>query len=938
MDVPGPFFYLCGQSAVINIASLRYNYRMSKRERLVLVDGSAVFHRGYHAIPHLTAADGTPTNATFGFTTMMLKMLSDLKPKYAIVAWDKSSDTFRKDMYPEYKATRKKQPDDLYAQIPSAREVTEALGLPWIELEKYEADDIIGTLGRQAEQQGLETIIVTGDKDELQLIDNFTKVYTMRRGITDTVIYDLEALKERYGVTPKQFIDLKALQGDASDNIPGVSGVGEKTAIDLITSYGSLEGVYENIDELKGKLKERLENDRDTAFLSRELATIVCDAPVELDLKPARVGHYDRQHIHDLFRRLEFKSLLTKLPPEAAAPGVNPSLFDQPEEAKEKIRAHLGKVDYQAVTTDKQLQDLVARLAQSRVFAFDTETDSIDDNSAGLVGISICFEEGRAYYIPLKHLEGTQLDRDEVCNALKPVFENNKIGKVAHNAKFDYKVLARYGIKTAPIVFDTMIAAFLLNPIGRSQSLDDLSYREFGIEMIPISELIGAGRNQITFDGVPIDKATIYAAEDADMTWRLYQLLRPQLEQSGSLDELAKKTEWPLIEVLGDMELTGIMLDVDFLSDLQSKFAVEIEKVQEKIYKEAGESFNIASPAQLADILYDRLGLDKHGVKKGKTGFSTAASELEKLRDAHPIIPLISEYRELSKLQSTYVEALPKQVDAENRLHTNFSQTIAQTGRLSSNNPNLQNIPVRTELGREIRKAFLAPKGRVLVSADYSQIELRVAAALSKDKGMIDTFKQGIDLHQQTAAEMYGVPLEKVTKDQRYSAKTINFGVLYGMSPHGLSVATGMSRDEATAFIDRYFEIRKTLKDYIEVTKQFAREHGYTETLLGRRRPAPEINSNNFQIRTATERIAVNVPIQGTAADLMKLAMIEIAKKLPKEANLLLQIHDELIAEADESQAGEVGQIMKEIMESVYRLDVPIVADVSVGKNWGDLK
>ncbi len=911
---------------------------MAKRERLVLVDGSAVFHRGYHAIPHLTNAEGIPTNATFGFTTMLLKVLADLKPKYAIVAWDKSGDTFRKDQYPEYKATRKKQPDDLYAQMPYAREVTEALGLPWVELHKYEADDIIGTLGRQAEKRGLETIIVTGDKDELQLIDEYTKVYTMRRGFTDTVIYDLDALKDRYGVTPKQFIDLKALQGDASDNIPGVAGVGEKTAMNLITTYGSLEGVYDHIDELKGKLKERLENDKDNAFMSRELATIVCDAPVDLELESAKVGHYDRQHIHDLFRRLEFKSLLNKLPAEASLePGV-PTLFDpQPEEPAEKVRSHIENADYRAVTTAEDLKKLVDELSKQKAFAFDTETTSVDDNTAELVGISVSFKEGSGYYIPVAHLEGVQLKLEDVCNTLKPVFEDESIGKVAHNAKFDYKVLKRFNIETKPIVFDTMIAAFLLNPIGRSPSLDDLAYREFGIEMIPITDLIGTGRNQITFDGVDIEKAVQYAAEDADMTWRLYQVQKPLLDKDEKLDGLAKQTEWPLISVLGDMELEGILLDVDFLNKLSKKFAQEIEDLQKRIFEQAGEQFNISSPAQLADILFNRLGLETAGVKKGKTGFSTAANELEKLRDAHPIIPLIGEYRELTKLQSTYIEALPKQVDAYNRLHTNFSQTIAQTGRLSSNNPNLQNIPVRTEIGREIRKAFLAPKGRTLVSADYSQIELRVAAALSKDKGMIETFKKGIDLHQQTAAEMYGVPLDKVTKEQRYSAKTINFGVLYGMSPHGLSVATGMNREEATAFINRYFEIRKTLKDYIEETKQFARENGYTETLFGRRRPSPEINSNNFQVRSAAERIAVNVPIQGTAADLMKLAMIAISDKMPQNAKLLLQIHDELIAEADDSKAKEVGSIMKETMESIFKLEVPIVADVSIGKNWGEL-
>jgi DNA polymerase-1 len=918
---------------------------MPKRDRLVLVDGSAVFHRGYHALPPLSNSQGRPTNATLGYATILLKVLADLKPKYVIVTWDKSSDTFRKDMYPEYKAHRKKQPDDLYAQIPDTREVTEALGIPWSELAKYEADDIIGTLGRQAEQQGLETIIVTGDKDEFQLIDENTKVYTMRRGFTDTVIYDLAALHDRYGVTPRQFIDLKALQGDSSDNIPGVPGVGEKTAKDLITTYGSLDEVYKNLDQLKGKLKERLEENKDLAYLSLTLSTIVCDAPVKLELKPAILGQYDKQHIHDLFRKLEFKSLLTKLPPEMATPSATPTLFDDAEPIPQKQRDHLKDVAYTAVTTQKQLSDLVTKLEKADAIAFDTETTSVDDVTAELVGISVSVAAKEAYYIPVAHQQGEQLALETVIAALKPIFENPKIGKVAHNAKYDYKILTRHGLRPAPITFDTMIAAFILNPLARSQSLDDLTYKEFGVEMIPISELIGTGKAQTTFDAAPIDQATIYAAEDADMTWRLYEIMAPQIKKEG-FTKLVEQTEWPLIEVLGDMELAGIELDTGFLKKFEGVLDKNIAKLKEQIWKAAGEEFNIASPAQMADILYNKLDLNKVGVKKGKTGFSTAASELEKLRHEHPIIDLITEYRELTKLQSTYVTTLPEQVDKNSRVHTRFSQAIAPTGRLSSNDPNLQNIPVRTQIGREIRKAFVAPKGRVLVSADYSQIELRVAAALSKDKGMIETFKQGIDLHQQTAAEMFGVPLDQVTKDQRSSAKTINFGVLYGMSPHGLSVATGMTREEATAFIDRYFEIRQTLKKYIEDTKAFAHKHLYTETLLGRRRPCPEINSNNFQIRNAAERFAVNVPIQGTATgDIMKLAMIKLdgqfkelsGKTNPPTAQILLQIHDELIVEADARQGEAVAKLMKETMENIYDLGVPIVVDTAVGSNWGEL-
>ncbi len=906
----------------------------------MLIDGSAVFHRGYHAIPHLSNSEGVPTNAVYGFTTIMLKVLSELKPKYAIVAWDKSGDTFRKDMFPQYKATRKKQPDDLYEQIPYARQVTEALALPWLELHKFEADDIIGTLGRQAERQGLETIIVTGDKDEFQLIDQNTKVYTMKRGFTDTVIYDLAAIYERYGVTPQQFIDVKALMGDSSDNIPGVEGVGEKTATGLIKTHGSLDGVYKNLDQIKGKLRERLEVNKDIAYLSQKLSTIACDAPIELNLRVAEVGKFNRQEAHDLFRKLGFKTLLSKLPGDAPVPEPGPpTLFDvgkEPEAPPQKERVHLGEVKYVAVTTKETLESAVNQLQAAKVIAFDTETTDVDEMKATLVGVSLSMEEKSAWYFPVGHREGTQLTEEQVLEALRPVLENPGIAKVGHNAKYDYKLLRRYGINVAPITFDTMIAAFILNPLGRSQSLDELVYNEFGFEMIPIANLIGKGRSQICFDEVLIEDAVTYAAEDADMSLRLYNLMNPQIAEQG-FTRLVESTEWPLIPILGDMEMAGIELNVPFLKAFNEQLTKNIAGLQERIWASAGEQFNIGSPAQLSDILFNRLGLSKIGVKKGKTGFSTAASELDKLRGEHEIIPMISEYRELTKLQSTYVEALPQLVDDRSRLHTRFNMTIAQTGRLSSHDPNLQNIPVRTEIGREIRKAFVAPKGRVLISADYSQIELRVAAALSQDQGMIETFRQGIDLHQQTAAEMFGVPLEQVTKAQRYSAKTINFGVLYGMSPHGLSVATGMTREEAVSFIERYFEIRQPLRRYIEQTKEFARTKLYTETILGRRRPCPEINSNNFQIRQAAERFAVNVPIQGSAADIIKLAMVALPAKLPGGSQLLLQIHDELIVEADAAQGEEVARIMTQTMVNIHDIGVPIAVDTAIGSSWGDL-
>jgi DNA polymerase-1 len=521
---------------------------------------------------------------------------------------------------------------------------------------------------------------------------------------------------------------------------------------------------------------------------------------------------------------------------------------------------------------------------------------------------------------------------------LKPLLEDPRVGKVGHNLKFDYQVLRRYGVTLAPIIFDTMVAGFVVNPLARAQTLSDLAYEELGIEMIPIEDLIGKGKEQITFDVATIEDATRYAAEDADVAWRLYNQLAPEIE-TGNFEKLVQETEWPLIPVLAEMELAGIELDKDFLKDFSKTITKRIMDLEQDIWKVAGGAFNIASPNQLQDVLFNKLGMPTQGVKKGKTGYSTAASELDRLRGAHPIIDLITEYRELMKLKTTYVDALPTQVNpSDGRIHTSFSQVIAQTGRLSSTNPNLQNIPVRTELGREIRKAFVAPKGRTFVSADYSQIDLRVAAALSKDKNMIQTFKDGIDLHQQTAAELYGISIDEVTKEQRYNAKTINFGVLYGMSPHGLSVATGMTREEAVKFIERYYELRPGLAKYIEETKAFARKNEYTATLWGRKRPCPEINSNNYVVSQSAERMAVNVPIQGTSADVIKLAMIALAPVLPEGAIQLLQIHDELIVETDEGNAEEVAKLMRETMEGVANIGVPLASETNIGKNWGDLK
>jgi DNA polymerase-1 len=912
---------------------------MTKRKKLVIFDGHALVHRGYHAIPYLSTKDGTPTNAVYGFTMMMLLALRELKPDYVAVAWDAPGKTFRHDDFKDYKATRKKADQELYDQLPITKEVISAFNIPLLEQSGFEADDIIGSLSKQYEDK-VDVVIVTGDMDELQLVSDKTTVFTMRKGFSDTFIYDEKAVHDKYGVTPEEFIVYKALKGDTSDNIPGVSGVGDKTATDLVSKYQTLDNIYKHLDDLKPAVRNKMEAGKDSAYLSEKLSTIKRDMKLDFDLKDSVIHEYDRKKVYDLFHKLEFRTLLSKLPAEK----ITDEQTELSQESEQKIttkynRTHLKSVKYHLITNLAELKDLSKKLKAQKLISFDTETDSVDEVEANLVGASFSFKEGEAYYVPLAHDELTEIGYEEFIDVIGPILTDKSIGKVGHNIKYDYVVMKQFGIDVAPIAFDTMVAAFLISPIGRAQTLSQLAYEELGISMIDIEELIGKkGKNQLTFNKIAIKEAGQYAAEDADITLRLYNKLKSELDKIGELTKLAKQMEWPLIEVLGDMEYKGVELDVEFLNKLSDKYSTIIEGLQTKIWKIAGGQFNISSPAQLQKILFEKLKIDSTGLKKTKTGISTAASELEKLRGKHEIVDMMFEYRELTKLTTTYVDALPKLVKPDGRIHTSYNQTIAQTGRLSSTNPNLQNIPTRTEAGREIRKAFVAPKGRVFISADYSQIELRLAAALAKDEPMIKAFKSGADIHTATAAEMFGVKQSEVTKDQRYGAKTINFGVLYGMNPHGLSVATGFDYDKAREFIDRYFSLRKGVADYIASVKKFAHDNNYTETIFGRRRPCPDVRSSNFIIRAAAERAAVNMPLQGTAADMMKIAMISIHKKLPKDADLILQIHDELIVECNQEDAKKVEKIVKDEMEKVHKFEVPIEVEVHHGTSWGSLK
>jgi len=909
-----------------------------KREKFVVFDGNAIVHRAYHAIPPMTTSRGEVVNAAYGYTSMILKVFSELSPDYAAVAFDLAAPTFRHQEYAEYKATRVKGPDDLYEQFRRVREITEALSIPIFEKEGYEADDVIGTISKQVSRD-IDVVIVTGDLDELQLVAENVKVYTMRRGFTDTVIYDLNAVKERYGLTPEEFIDYKALKGDASDNIPGVAGIGEKTACDLILRYQNIENLYKHLDELKGKIKEKLENGKESAFISKKLSRIDTDVLLRIDLDKARTHEFDRQVVFNLFRELEFKSLLNRLPDERK----QADLFGKIK----KEKPHLKECRYHLVNSVKALEELVSKIKESMMFSIDTETDSINSIKANLVGLSISFQEGTAYYIPIAHQEGENLQKDLAIEKLNPIFSNKKIKKIGHNLKYDYIVLSRAGFKLKGIYFDTMIAAYLLNQNLRSPKLDDLAFRELGIEKISIKEIIGDGKHQTTFDQVPHEIAYKYACEDADIPLRLFKILDARLRKNN-LKKLFYKIEMPLVTILAEMEMAGILVDSKVLNIISKKFETRIKILEKEIYDYAGEKFNINSPSQLQKILFEKLNLqdlifDKKELKKVKSGgYSTGAEELLKLQEAHPIITKISDYRELTKLKSTYIDTLPKLINkATGRIHTNFNQAITATGRLSSSDPNLQNIPIRTDEGREIRKAFIAGEGNVLLSVDYSQIELRVIADLADDKEMIETFKRGEDVHASTAAKVYGVAIDQVDESMRRKAKAVNFGIIYGVRAHGLKQSTGMSREEAQDFIDKYFEINKGVKKYTEKIIEKARAQGYVETIFGRKRFLPEITSNNFIIRGQAERMALNMPIQGTAADIIKLAMIEITERLPQvsmKSRMLLQVHDELVFEVPENELKKVQVFVTEIMERTIKLKVPVKASAASGKNWAEAK
>jgi len=919
---------------------------MPEKKKLVLIDGHALAYRAFHALPPtLSTKSGELTNATFGFTSMLLNVLRDERPDYIIVAFDVGR-TFRHEEYPEYKAHRREMPEDLHYQFERIREIIKALNIPIVEAPGYEADDVLGTLARQAAAQGLETLIVTGDTDIFQLIDERTRVLISGRRFSDTVVYDEQGIEKRYGLKPAQLVDYKAIVGDTSDNIPGVRGVGKKTATTLLQKYGSIENIYQHLDEVKStRFREALAKARDAAFLSKHLATIVTDVPVSLDLGACRFGSFDRARLKEIFRELEFRSLMDRLPGgEVSGPPQQLSLFGQ-ETSTSRERTTL--TEHQVIVTEPALDALVERLHRAQAVTFDVETTSTDAMQAELVGIALTDEPGKGAYIPVGHRTeaGNQLPLDAVLNKLKPILTDPRIARYAHNGKYDITVLARHGLPIPDLAFDTMIAEWLIDPASRNLGLKNLAQARLEVEMTPISELIGKGKKQTTMDRVSVERVAPYAAADVDMTHRLVSVLEPELRKRA-LWKLFTEVEMPLVTVLAAMEMRGVKLDVKYLDKMSAELQKRLAALEREIQDMVGYKFNIGSTQQLSKALFHTLGLPAQGVPKTKSGhYSTAASVLENLRGKHKIIDLLLEHRQLSKLRSTYVKALPALVNPRTgRVHTSFNQTGTVTGRLSSSEPNLQNIPIRTEMGRQVRRAFVAGEGHLFLAADYSQVELRILAHISQDPAMLEAFRRGEDIHATTAAALYDVPLSQVTPAMRRVAKTTNFAISYGVTGYGLSQQTELTPEQGNEFIASYFARFPRVKAYLDETRRRAAEQGYVETLLGHRRYFPELKSDSkiyAGARAAAERMAINAPIQGTAADIIKIAMVRLHRTLRERglrAGMILQVHDELVLEVPEDEVQTVAPLVREIMEGAYPLDVPLRVDMKLGKNWLEME
>ncbi len=934
---------------------------MPPKPKMLIIDGKALVYRSFYALPPtMNTKTGEQVNAVYGFTTVLIKAINEFHPDYIVLTMDKKGPTFRHKKYKEYKATREKAPEDLYAQIPRIKDMAEMFGIPVYEKQRYEADDLIGTITHQVDSK-IEKTIVTGDLDTLQLINSHTKVYTISRGVTESVIYDTEKVKERYNLAPEQMIDFKALAGDTSDNIPGVRGIGEKTASSLLTEFGNLNNIYRYLEagnnkkekKIKPKTEELLKQYKQESYLSQDLATIRCAVDMDFDLEKTKFTGVNKEEVVALFSELEFKSLLPRIKDIKNQTGQTEA------EGKDKFVRNDQEFDYKIIEKEEHFKDFFKKIKTKKRFTFDVETTSFDPLASYLLGISFSWKQGEAYYLKI-HNEQYRNQNENInlfnyakeektinmhpwLKMLKDIFEDKKIEKIGHNIKFDIRVIQAQGIDIQGARFDTMIASYLLNPGSRQHGLDALVFSELGFEKITKEDLLGKGKTKQKFQEIELKKLGLYSCEDADFTNRLINPSKKQLQEQDMWG-LFLDMEMPLVKVLAQMENNGVILEPKIFQRLHKEVSDKLNNLEEEIHKLAGVNFNISSPKQLKNILYEKLDIPTNDISKTKTGYSTAADELEKIKDQHKIVPLIQKHRELEKLLNTYIDVLPQLVNSNtNRIHTSFNQTVTATGRLSSTDPNLQNMPIRTELGKKIRKGFVAPKGFKIVSLDYSQIELRLAAHMSGDETMIKYFQDDKDVHTATAAEINDVSLEKVTKQMRQEAKAINFGLLYGQGPYGLSQTADIPFVRAKEFIQQYFDVFKGIKKYINECVKTVEEKGYAETMFGRKRYVPEINSEVSRTKKGAERIAINTPLQGSSADMIKQAMIEIYKMINKEyennrVRMLIQVHDELLFEVKQDKLKEVSEKIRDIMSNVVKLQVPLKVDIGVGDNWGELQ
>lgn len=928
--------------------------------KLFLIDGMSLVFRAYHAMLRsgLKNSNGEPTYAVFGFTNIITSFLEKYNPKHVAVVFDRSEPTFRHDMFEDYKGNRDEFPEELVPQLAKIKELLDLMSLPRIEKAGLEADDIIGTLSKEASKDNWEVLCVTSDKDFYQLVDNNIKILKPGLKGEDFSLIDYDGVEKKFGVKPDGVIDVQALWGDSVDNIPGVKGVGEKTAIPLIQKYGSIENLYEHLDEIEKKgLKNKLENDRENAFLSKKLVTIKIDAEIDECKDDCVLGDAKYNDLDKFFADLGFNTIRRKWRERAAMQGIAETIE---QENKHKTIDDVKK-DYQFIDSKTKLNELVKKIEDAEILSFDLETDSLDRDKCKIIGIAFSIKEGEAFYIPTDGLtnddEGTKknsslFDDDsdmikvwssmlpfyELLDALKPILENDSVAKIGQNIKFDAYILKRFGVDVSPLAFDSMVASYVIDP-DQKHNMNDLAKKWLNYSPVPISTLIGEKKSkQISMREIDPKQISDYACEDADIALKLKNIIDDELKNDEKLNKLAHEIEFPMIEVLTRMEAAGVAIDKKALSELSEKITKEAQQLTRKIYDESGEEFNIDSPKQLGAVLFEKMNIPP--VKKTKTGYSTDVQVLTQLAEIYPIASYILDYRSLVKLQSTYIDALPKLINEKTgRIHTTYNQTVASTGRLSSTDPNLQNIPIRTELGKEVRRAFIPQdKNNIILSADYSQIELRIMAHICGDEKMINGFKEGLDVHAATASVLFDKDIGNVTQDDRRIAKTVNFGIMYGLGSYGLSQRIGISRKAAKEIIDNYFEKYSGIKKYMDMTIEFCRENGYAETLCGRRRYFNDINSGNHNLRKAAERGAINMPIQGTASDMMKIAMIKIdndMRKAKMQSRMMLQVHDELVFEADPQELEELKDLVIQDMQGALTLeDVPIIVDTGTGSNW----